>query len=143
MLPMNRTFEELQDLGRRYTAAWSSQSPARVAGFYAENGTLTINGAAPSVGREEIGKAAEGFMTAFPDLALTMNQVRAEGNGAVFCWTLAGHNSGPGGSGRYVIISGFEEWEPTADGLIACSKGHFDDADYQRQLAIGFEETRR
>ena len=142
-MPMNTTVEGLEDFARRYTEAWCSQDPARVAGFFAENGSLTINGATPSVGRNAIREAAEGFMTAFPDLALTMNQVRAEGNGAVFCWTLAGHNSGPGGSGRYVIVSGFEEWEPTAEGLIARSTGHFDEADYHRQCAVGFEASRR
>lgn len=31
-------------------------------------------------------------------------------------------------------ISGYEEWTFGADGLIAESKGHFDDVDYKRQL---------
>ncbi len=44
----------VQDFAIRYTAAWSSQDPARVASFYAEDGSLTINGGEPSVGREAI-----------------------------------------------------------------------------------------
>ena len=56
---------------------------------------------------------------------------------AVFRWTLTGTNIGPGGTGKAVRISGQEEWTIGADGLIAESKGHFDEADYQRQLNAG------
>jgi len=49
-------------------------------------------------------------------------------------WTLIGTNTGPGGSGRRVHISGFEQWQMDADGLVASSRGHFDTADYLRQL---------
>jgi hypothetical protein len=53
----------------------------------------------------------------------------------VYRWTLTGTNTGPGGTGRPVRISGQEEWTFGADGLIAESRGHFDQADYNRQLA--------
>ena len=43
---MNQT--ELTDFGTRYAAAWSSQHPASLASFYNENGSLTVNGSAPS-----------------------------------------------------------------------------------------------
>jgi hypothetical protein len=36
-------------------------------------------------------------------------------------WTLVGTNTGPGGTGRRVRISGFEEWTIGDDGLIAAS----------------------
>ena len=56
------TSEELTDFATRYTAAWCSHEPARVAAFFAEQGSLTINHGAPSVGRAAITAAAEGFM---------------------------------------------------------------------------------
>ena len=34
-------------------------------------------------------------------------------------------------------ISGYEEWRMGAEGLIAASRGHFDEAEYQRQLKTG------
>jgi hypothetical protein len=34
-----------------------------------------------------------------------------------------------------VKISGYEEWRFGPDGLVAESKGHFDEADYKRQLS--------
>jgi hypothetical protein len=45
---------ELKEFATRYTAAWCSQNPARVASFFAENGSLKINSGSPSVGRAAI-----------------------------------------------------------------------------------------
>jgi predicted ester cyclase len=53
---------------------------------------------------------------------------------AVFHWTLTGTNTGPSGSGKRVRISGYELWKIDNNGLIAESKGHFDSAEYERQL---------
>ena len=126
---------ELKDFGTRYTAAWCSQNAASVAAFFSESGSLQINNGAPSVGRAAIAAAAQGFMSAFPDMVVAMDGVGFEGRGAVYRWTLTGTETGPGGSGNSVRISGYEEWTFGADGLIAQSKGHFDDVDYKRQLA--------
>ena len=128
----------LRDFGKRYTAAWCSQSPASVAAFFAESGSLQINQGAPSVGRAAITSAAQGFMDAFPDMVVAMDGVSLEGSQAVYRWTLTGTNSGAGGTGHAVRISGREEWTFGADGLIAKSKGHFDEAEYNRQLKCGF-----
>ena len=106
--------------------------------FFAPNGSLIVNGV-PAVGRNAITEVARGFMAAFPDMALTMDDVVILGDTAVYHWTLDGHHTGPGGSGKRVRVSGFEEWTFSADGLIAESKGHFDEAEYQRQLKYGFE----
>lgn len=128
---------QLKELARRYTAAWCSQNAASVAAFFAEDGSLTINDGAPSLGRPAITAAAQGFMTAFPDMLVAMDDVSIRGHQAVYRWTLTGTNTGPGGTGRAVRISGYEEWTIGQDGLIAESKGHFDAADYQRQLQSG------
>ena len=73
-------------------------------------------------------------MTDFPDLRVMMDSVSVEGELAIYRWTLDGHNTGAGGNGAHVRISGFEEWRIGDDGLIAQSLGHFDAADYQRQV---------
>jgi hypothetical protein len=62
----------LNQFATRYTAAWCSQSAASVASFFAEQGSLKINDGAPAVGRASIASAAQGFMTAFPDLTIKM-----------------------------------------------------------------------
>lgn len=124
----------VREFGTRYTAAWCSQNAASVAAFFAKGGSLKINDGAPSVGRAAITASAQGFMTAFPDMVVAMDSVSTDGGRPVYRWTLTGTNTGPGGTGKPVRISGYEEWTFGADGLIAESRGHFDEADYDRQL---------
>lgn len=128
------TADELRQFAMRYSAAWSSQNAHSVAEFFSPTACLKINADTPSVGRAAIAAAAQGFMTAFPDMVVTMDGISMEVNHAVFRWTLTGTNTGPAGRGNAVQISGYEEWTIGADGLIAESKGHFDEAEYQRQL---------
>ena len=135
--PMDGT--KLQEFGREYTAAWCSQNAASVARFFAEGGSLRINDGSPSVGRTAITAAAQGFMTAFPDMVVTMDGVSVQGDHVIYSWTLTGTNAGPGGTGKAVRIRGHEEWTLGPDGLIAESKGHFDEAEYNRQLQVGFQ----
>jgi len=132
----------LNEFATRYTAAWCSQRAADVAAFFAEDGWLKINDANPAIGRPAIAADAQGFMTAFPDLVVTMDRLEVEGDGAIYHWTLAGTNTGPGGTGNAVRISGYEEWHIGADGLIAESRGHFDEAEYQRQLTTRIARSR-
>jgi uncharacterized protein (TIGR02246 family) len=126
--------DALTSFASKYTAAWCSQDPARVASYFSTDGSLTINAGPPSVGREAIAASARGFMTAFPDLVVQMDSVRIVGRGAIYHWTLTGTNTGPGGTGRPVRISGYEEWTFGPDGLVARSLGQFDAAEYQRQV---------
>src|SRR3990170_9089832 len=101
---------DLRDFASRYTAAWCSGNAASVAAFYSPRGSLTINGGTPSVGRLAITEAAQGFMTAFPDLMVYMDDLLEKQGKVIYKWTLEGTNTGPGGTGKRVRISGFEEW---------------------------------
>jgi uncharacterized protein (TIGR02246 family) len=132
--------DRLHDFGRSYTGAWCSGDPTQVAEHYAPDGSLTINGGDASVGRAAVTEAARSFMTAFPDMQVLMDRLDVrEHGGAEYHWTLVGTNTGPGGTGNRVRISGFEEWTIGEDGLIAESQGHFDQAEYDRQLGQGAE----
>jgi hypothetical protein len=125
---------KLNKFASRYTAAWCSQHAAAVASFFAERGSLKINDGEPAIGRDAITSSAQNFMSAFPDLVVTMDRLAISGTKTKYHWTLAGTNTGPGGTGKPVRISGFEQWRFDSDGLIAESLGRFDAADYQRQL---------
>ena len=107
--------DQLREFAHRYTEAWCSQDPERVAAHYAPLGSLTINDGAPSVGRAAIAEAARSFMVAFPDLQVLMDDLRFDRGRAEYHWTLVGTNTGPGGTGRRVRISGFEDWTIGAD----------------------------
>jgi len=124
----------IRSLGEAYTAAWCSQDPDRVAAFYEEDGSLTVNEDPPAIGRAAIANVARGFMTGFPDMKVFLDRLVLENDGVIYHWTLTGTNNGPGGTGRKVHISGYEVWQLGAQGLIARSQGHFDSVEYRRQL---------
>ena len=130
---------ELTEFATRYAAAWSSQDPVAFAAFYAEDATFRINDGEPSIGRAAIEQTARDFMTAFPDMLVSLVELRRAGDVVEFHWHWTGTNSGPGGTGNAVDLVGFEEWTIDEDGLILTSQGHMDDAEYQRQLTAGTE----
>ena len=94
-----------------------------MAACFAEDRWLSINDAAPSVGRQAIAAAAQEFMTAFPDMVVAMDGVDRDGDRCVYRWTLTGPSSGAGGSGHGVRMSGNGQWTIGADGLIRQSLG--------------------
>ena len=130
------THREVRELAERYTEAWSSGDPKRVAECYSPNGWLQVNGAAPAVGRTAITEVARSYMTAFPDMVLTTDEVLVRDEDVFYHWTLEGTNSGPGGTGKRVHLTGMEEWK-VRDGMIAESRGRYDEALYQKQLREG------
>jgi hypothetical protein len=131
---------KLQDFGKRYAEAWSSQKPESVAAFFATNGSLKVNDDPPAEGREAITKVAQGFMTAFPDMAVSMDMMTMTDCGNEFHWTLTGTNTGPKGTGKKVRISGFEIWQMDSSDLIIQSIGSYNEKEYSRQLKYGVAE---
>ncbi|MCL5777216.1 nuclear transport factor 2 family protein [Limibaculum sp. FT325] len=128
---------EIRAMAERYAAAWSAHDPDGVAAFYAPGGRISINHGEPTVGRAAIADVARAFYGDFPDLVVHCDGVRSSGNTAIFLWTLEGTNSGAGGSGNRVRISGWEFWTLTDAAEVEASLGFFDAADYDRQLGRG------
>lgn len=124
------TSDQLKNFAERYAEAWCSRDPEKVAAFYAEGGLISVNGGPPT----PIAEVARGFFLAFPDTVVTFDKLENTPAGIEFHWTFTGTNTGPGGTGNKVRISGYELWKMDDHGLIAESKGHFDTADYERQL---------
>jgi hypothetical protein len=133
--------EQLLDFAQRYTGAWCSQDAASVAAFFSADGSLSINDGAPAAGRQAITEVAQSFMTAFPDLRVAMASIQMAGLRANYHWILTGTNTGPGGTGHRVRITGYELWRFSTDDLIAESFGYFDAAEYQHQLENGLPIT--
>jgi predicted ester cyclase len=137
------SFMDLRTFANLYAKAWCSQKPETVAVFYAERGSLSVNGGPPAIGRPAIAEVARGFMTAFPDMEVTMDDLvhnSHEPYGTAFHWTLTGTNTGPGGTGNRVRISGYELWRLDENGQIVNSQGHFDVAQYERQVIHGVDD---
>ena len=131
------TPDQLHDFATRYTAAWCAHDPEATASFFAEDGSLSVNGGEPAVGRAAIAEVVQGFYDAFPDTVVIMDAIRGAGDQAVYLWTYVGTNTGPCGTGHRVRFNGWEAWTLTDDGLIGESIGQFDAHEYERQLAGG------
>src|ERR1700746_1237617 len=123
---------DLKEFAKRYAKAWCSQDPEKVAAFFAENGSISINNGPPALGRAAIAREAHAFMTTFPDMIVTFDKLEPQGDATPFPWTLTGTNTGPEGTGNKVRISGYELWKIDDNGLIAKSQGNFDADEYER-----------
>jgi nuclear transport factor 2 (NTF2) superfamily protein len=123
---------EIEDLARSYTAAWCSHDPARVAAHYAPGATIAINGGAPA----PIEEVARSFIAAFPDIEVVLEGLVPRDGVVEYRWTFTGTSAE---TGKWVRIPGFEVWTIGSDGLIAAAEGHFDQAEYDRQLRDGAE----
>ena len=127
--------KQIEQLARAYTEAWCSRDPARVAGHCVPGGTIAINGGDPS----RINEVAAGFVAAFPDIQVFMDDlVLREDDTVEYRWTFTGTSAE---TGKSVRLPGYEEWTIARDGLIAMSRGHYDEAEYDRQLQHGFDQT--
>jgi predicted ester cyclase len=111
----------------RYAQTWCSHDPDAVAAFYSKGGAVSVNGARPV----RITDVARNFIRDFPNMIVTFDKLEPRGDRTAFHWTLTGTYAG---TGKHVRISGFELWKINNAGLIAESSGHFDAADYERQL---------
>jgi hypothetical protein len=123
----------VRDFARSYTDAWCSHDPATVARHFVPGGTIAVNGGEPT----EVAEVARSFISAFPDIKLFLDDVVFKDETVEYHWTFTGTNTGPGGTGNAVRISGFEEWTFGEDGLVVESQGHYDEDEYARQIEHG------
>jgi predicted ester cyclase len=122
--------QQIEQLARAYSEAWCSREPRRVAAHYVAGGTIAINGGEPA----PITAVAESFVSAFPDIEVVMDDLVVTDDLVEYHWTFTGTSAE---TGKSVRIPGFEEWTIDADGLIVESRGHYDQAEYDRQLREG------
>ena len=123
--------ENLTEFAKRYAEAWCSQNPESMAAFFAENGWLKVNDDPPAIGRAAITEIARRLMCDFPDMIVTFDKLEPRGDATAFHWTLIGTNTGRGGTGKRVHVSGYELWKIDNNGLIAESEGRFDATEYE------------
>jgi hypothetical protein len=76
----------VRDFARRYGEAWGSHDPAQVASYYEPAGTIAINGGPPT----PIVDAANGFISAFPDIQVFMDDLIFKDEEVEFRWTFTG-----------------------------------------------------
>ena len=130
---MEHDLRQIEQLARYYTESWCSRDPARVAAHYVPGGMIAINGGDAA----GIAEVAEAFIAAFPDIEVIMDGLSLREDGSVeYRWTFTGTSAE---TGKSVRVLGYEEWTIAPDGLIAESRGHYDQAEYDRQLQHGID----
>jgi predicted ester cyclase len=122
--------KQIEQLARSYTEAWCSHDAGRVADHYAPGGVIGINGGEPA----GIAEVAHSFVAAFPDIEVFMDELVFKGDSVEYHWTFTGTSAE---TAKRVRIAGYEEWTIAPNGLIAESRGHYDQAEYERQLQHG------
>ena len=123
--------DQIEQLARSYTEAWCSRDPGQVAGHYVPGGTIAVNGGDAT----RIDEVAGAFIAAFPDIEVLMDDLVLRDDGSVeYRWTFTGTSAE---TGKSVRVPGYEEWTIAADGRIAESRGHYDQAEYDRQVQHG------
>jgi len=126
--------QQIADLAATYTEAWCSHDAGRVAAHYVPDGTIAINEGEPAA----IADVAAAFIAAFPDIEVVMNDLVFRDDVVEYQWTFTGTSAE---TGKWVQIPGFEEWRIGAGGLIAESRGRYDQVEYDRQLREGASPT--
>lgn len=96
----------IEQFARDYARAWSDGDPEQVAAHFEADASLAVNDADPARGREAIAAVARRFMTDLPDMKVRFDALDRDGARHMFRWTLTGTNTGPGGTGARVKISG-------------------------------------
>ena len=128
---MTFTQVDLDNLAARYTDAWNSKKPEKVAAFHLSTSQISINRGEPSVGHDGLTEMAAGFHAEVPDLLLQNDGIRAAGTHVVYMWTFTGHDAK---TGNPLHIGGWEEWELDENMMITSALGWFDADDFQKQV---------
>lgn len=123
---------DLEALAQRYTDAWNSKVPEKVASFHTSSSSIVINRGDPSVGHAGLTEMAAGFHADVPDLRLSCDGIRGAGKHVVYIWTFTGHHSE---TGNALKVQGWEEWELDDEMKVTSSLGWFDGEEYDRQVA--------
>jgi len=129
---MKPDVETARKMAQDHCAAWTNRTADAVAGRYAMQTIMIMNGGDPMNSRSEISDMAAGFMADFPDLVLSLDRVLVADHHMIYAWTFEGHHKE---TGNHVRFSGWEEWDLDENLNVIKSLGWYDGVDYERQVA--------
>lgn len=129
---MTAEAETIRQMAEDHCAAWSAGDAKATAGLFAEDGTISVNGAAPRRGHAEIADAARALMKEFPGVQVRVDETRHSARRAVMIWTLTGRHAE---TGNPVVLPGWHEWDLDDDMKVRRCLGFYDAEDLQRQIA--------
>lgn len=124
--------KQIARMAEEHAAAWTRGDLETVGDLFADDGSISVNGADPQVGRAAIIQGAAALMETFPGVVVCSVETRSAGTRAVFLWTLEGRHSE---TGNDVFLPGWHEWQLDANMKVAVCHGFYDAEDMARQVA--------
>lgn len=128
------TWREVKKLSRRYTQAWNSHDPERIAAQFTPDGRFIVEDGASYAGSASLANMAEEFLSELPDLKMHMTRLERDGDRVLYHWTISGTHAATGAT---VELTGVESWLLAQDGRIQESRETWDEADYRAQVGGG------
>ena len=116
---------DLSALAQRYTDAWNAHDAAAVAACFSEDGSFAVDSGDPAVGRAAVQSAMQRYFDAYPDSALTMDDVRGAGDRAVYLWTAEITAKATDGTEQNVRFGGWDAWTLSPTGQLRESLGNY------------------
>ncbi|MGY1784730.1 ester cyclase [Geodermatophilus sp. SYSU D00698] len=128
------------ELAERYLRGWQDHDGDAVAATFADDGVYTDPSLPEPLPKGAVAGFVSGFLAAFPDLTLTVEDVVGEGSRAYVRWRLQGTNSGvlpglPAPTQRRCDVPGVDLIEVGPDGITRVV-GYFDQKGFFEQLGL-------
>jgi steroid delta-isomerase-like uncharacterized protein len=125
----------------REAAAWNAHDPDGVAACYAEDAELLDVGLPEPVrGREAIRESVAGYLAAFSDFHVEVDEAIVSGNRAAQEWTVTGTNDGElmglPPTGKRATTHGCGVLEVGDDGLVRRAANYWNAAELMQQLGL-------
>lgn len=131
--------EELKAIARRYVGVWNQHNAAALDTVFAANAVRHDPAVGVSTGIESIREVMQTLLTAFPDIAFTIDQELADEDCAILRWTGTGTHGGDfqgiPATGKHFTITGHSVYQ-CVDGKIVVERSIWDALGLLKQLGV-------
>jgi len=137
-LKKSRSLEIQENTTQFIEAGWNGKDISVVDSFMAEPFTRRVNNVPTASNRKELAANMQVYITAFPDLHLTIDDVVATDDHVILNWTIRGTNTGIFGeiqaTGKKVTVSGITRMDFNEAGKIVYEDVFFNELSLLQQL---------
>ncbi len=137
-LRTSRSLEIQENTSQFIEAGWNGKNLTVVDSFMAEPFTRRVNNVTTASNRKELAANMQVYITAFPDLHLTIDDVVATEDHVILNWTITGTNTGIFGeiqaTGKKVKVSGITRMDFNELGKIVYEDVFFNELSLLQQL---------
>ena len=134
----SRSLDIQENTTRFIEAGWNDKDVSAVDSFMAEPFIRRVNNVTTASNRKELAANMQVYITAFPDLHLTIDDVVATEDHVILNWTITGTNTGIFGeiqaTGKKVKVTGITRMDFNESGKIVYEDVFFNELSLLQQL---------